>query len=357
MLYYMPTNINFGQGCLSNLKDILKLKQPGNIVVFTGKISAKRSGVLKKLLKYTNGYNVYVHDKVLPNPSKDSLKDGIKLCRLKKAEFIISVGGGSAIDYGKAVSVLCKEKGKVEFVAIPTTFGTSSEITPYAVMTDERAGIKVTLSNDLMFPNHAFVDPAYSLSMPRELIAASLADLLSHALEAYWSRRASQLTDSFATSAIEIFLNNYHDTFRSPSDLEARSKMSLSSLFAGLAFSNTKTTACHAISYPMTVIYGIPHGIACALTLGEIFELNWRHSRSKMSSLCGILGCRNADESRAKIEKILTDVGISIRLRDYGISRKDIGIIVLKGFNPEKMRNNPAKVTKRRLGEMLKRIY
>lgn len=370
--YYMPTRINFGKGCLDRLNQFSQYYSAKKVLVFTGNESAKISGALEKAKNRLSDYNTVIFEGIQPNPSIKSLEAGIKLCRKEKIDLIVAVGGGSVIDYGKAISTLSKVSGelpdffyrksklngdKVRLIAVPTTFGTASEITPYAVMTDEQKRTKTILDDERVFPNFAFIDPGFTLTMPKPLVAASCADLLAHALEAYWSVSATELTDCFAVEAIKLFLKYYKQTYQDPGNPEFREKISLASLYAGLAFSNTKTTACHSVSYPMTAIFKIPHGVACALTLGEILAFNFPNNKDKSSGLCKILDSESIEGAKNKINLILDGLNIKRHLQDYGLSRDDIGIIIDKGFIPEKMVNNPRSVTKEDLKEILDRIY
>lgn len=370
--YYMPTRINFGKDCLTSLVEAVKHHRVKNILIFTGGKSAKISGALKAVKDELADYNLIIFEGIKSNPPVESLKEGIEVCRRKNTDLIIAVGGGSVIDYGKAVSALSKEKGqlhgffyrerklkgnKVKFIAVPTTFGTSSEVTPYAVMTDEAKRIKITLVHESMFPDYAFTDPKFTLSMPKSLIATSCADLFSHAVEAYWNVNATELTNNFAVLAIGLFLKYYKQTFQIPKNLRVRERISLASIYAGLAFSNTGTTACHSISYPMTTIFKIPHGIACALTLSEMLKFNFKTNKSKILGLCGLMNCNNVSEAKNRISLILNDLNIKTRLRDYGLVEDDLKLILDKGFALEKMINNPRKVTKQDLKKILQKVY
>ena len=370
--YLMPTDIRFGKSCLKALKGIVsdrKIKRP---LIFTGRAGAEKSGALKEVIKRLSNTSPIIFNKINPNPTIESLKEGLRISRKNNADMIVAIGGGSVIDYAKAVSVLSKQKQglndffyknrrlnkeKVFFVAISTTFGTSSEITPYAVMTDKLGGGKTTLADESMFPDIAFTDPGFTLTMPKPIVAVSCADLLTHSIEAYWSINSNILTDYFAEQAISLFLRYYKKTYQNPMNLKIRQQLSLASLFAGLAFSNTRTTACHSISYPMTAIFNIPHGIACALTLGEMLGFNYTNNHQKILALCRIMNCNNIKKAKQKISTILSDLNVHRDLRSYGISRKDLHLIVEKGFTPSRMKANPRRVRKKDLYNILVKIY
>ena len=371
--YKMPTEIFFGKDCLQHFSRLLASRPGARTLIITGKNSAKLSGALEEVRARMGWLDTATFQGVESNPTIESLKKGLDICRKERIDFIISIGGGSVIDYGKAVSILsCEKKDirdffykkrklkgcKISFAAVPTTFGSSSEITPYAVISCADIGGKITLSDDRMFPDYSFIDPMFSLSMPKNEISSSCADLLSHAVESYWSVNATVFTDCLAECAIKLFLMHYKKTFSSPRSFAVREQMSLSALYAGLAFSNTRTTACHSISYPMTTIFNIPHGVACILTLAEMLEFNSKDPfGNKIMKLSRIMGCDTVGEAKRKIETVLRELKIKARLRDYGLGKKDLQVIADKGFTPERVLNNPRRLKKKDMAEMLERIY
>jgi alcohol dehydrogenase len=224
-------------------------------------------------------------------------------------------------------------------------------------MTDSKNGIKVTLADTVMFPSLACIDPSLTLSMPGAIVASSCCDLFSHAVEAYWNRNATPITDSMAREAISRFLAGYRGTYTDPGAPGPRAGMCMAGVFAGMAFSNTRTTASHSVSYPLTIMFGIPHGIACMLTLGEMLMFNAGECGGKVRELCGIMGCAGPEEAFRMIKAIMSDLGVKTRLRDHGLSREDLNAVLERGFTPERMGNNPREVSRKDLSGILERIF
>ncbi|MDD4957672.1 MAG: iron-containing alcohol dehydrogenase [Candidatus Omnitrophica bacterium] len=370
--YEMPSKIVFGKGSVNGLGAAADAFGADKVLVFSGGASAEVSGVLLEVERALVGRKIRVFRGIRPDPEVSSLNAGLKLCREFAPGMVVSAGGGSVIDYGKAVAAISSSgedagdvfrkkrldrPGTIPFVAIPTTFGTSSEITPYAVMTDKASGIKVTLADGSMFPARAYIDPLFTLTMPRPLVAASCCDLLSHAVEAYWNRNATPITDCLAIEAVKRFMSCYEDVCGTPPAPEAMERICVAGMFAGMAFSNTRTTASHSISYPLTVGFGIPHGVACMLTLGEMLLFNAKEESGKIRVLCDVMGCPGPEEAREMITMIMTGLGVKTRLSEYGITPGDIEYILDRGFTPERMLNNPVHVSRDDLRSILERIF
>jgi len=373
MFYYnMPTKVVFGSGGFDNIRNYINPFNPKGILLITGKRSMKKVGIIEKIFSLLKNYRIFLYDGVVPNPSMESLTEGIFLLKQKRINLVIGIGGGSVLDYAKAISVLVNNDGLVEdyfykkrkleregipTIAIPTSAGTSSEITPYAVMTDLRKKIKITLTDRFIYPKLAIIDPLLTLTMPPELIANSGIDALCHAIEAYWNINHAPLSDLFALKAIELISINLPKAYKQRSKLTFRENMCLGSVYAGMAFSNTGTTACHSISYPLTTIFDVPHGNACVLTLGELLQYNSKGNRDKILDICEAMGARNVVEGIKKVKYLMKSVKLKTRLKNCGIKRRDIKVIVEKAFTPERMRNNPRRLTKQTLTKILRKIY
>jgi alcohol dehydrogenase class IV len=209
-----------------------------------------------------------------------------------------------------------------------------------------------------MFPDYAIIDPRLTLSLPAKITAYTAFDALSHALEAFWSKYSNPVSDLFAVKSISLVMNNLPNLMRDLQSLELRSKLAKASLYAGLAFSNTKTTAVHAVSYPMTIYYGVPHGIACALTLREFLIFNKDYiDCEKLENLLDVLGYSDLNELKHKLDELAKEVHLPTSLKEAGILREGIEVILEEGFHPERVTNNPRKLTKTELRRILESIY
>ncbi|MBD3182225.1 iron-containing alcohol dehydrogenase, partial [Candidatus Poribacteria bacterium] len=242
-------------------------------------------------------------------------------------------------------------------IAVPTTSGTGSEVTPWATFWNKSIKKKYSLSHKLMFSNHAVVDPELTLTLPLSVTASTAFDAVAHALEAFWSKFSNPISDIYALEALGLVANNLKALMDNPDNIELRSCMSSAALYAGLAFSNTKTTAVHSVSYPMTLYYNIPHGAACALLLGEFLVFNKSHITSvKLSRLDHVLGCENVFQIKELLKQLADDTGLPITLKQAGIPPEGVEVIVKEGFHPERVHNNPRKLTPHYLKEMLNSV-
>ncbi|MCR4925494.1 MAG: bifunctional acetaldehyde-CoA/alcohol dehydrogenase [Clostridiales bacterium] len=313
MLWFRaPEKVYIKKGCLPFALDELK-----NVM---GK---KRAFIVTDSFLYNNGYTKPITDKldemgivhetfsdVAPDPTLACAKAGAELMRSFKPDCIIALGGGSAMDAGKIMWVLYehpeadfmdmamrfidirkrvytfpKMGEKAYFIAIPTSAGTGSEVTPFAVITDEQSGVKYPLADYQLLPNMAIVDTDYHMSAPKGLTAASGIDAVSHALEAIASVMATDYTDGLAIKALQTifeYLPRAYDNGQN--DVEAREKMANAATMAGMAFANAFLGVCHSMAHKLGAFHHIPHGIANALMLEEVLRFNAEEAPAKMGT-------------------------------------------------------------------------
>jgi Alcohol dehydrogenase, class IV len=290
------------------------------------------------------------------------LKDCVEIAKAivnSQADCIVAVGGGSVIDAAKFSSAIAGDIGdaelyfyqkkplpkrKIGLIAAPTTAGTGSEVTRVAVINNGEE--KRTINDTAFYADIALIDPVFTRGMGARLTAISGLDALSHALEACWSINNTPLTDLYAGEAIRLLASNLEAALKDPNDFEARSKTSYAALLAGLAFAVTKTAAVHAISYPLSEIFHLPHGEACALTLKEFLSIN-------MSvRLRGILERAGADEASLKerIERIQLFAGLTTSLPH--IPEK----LIDRSLAHPLMKNNPVAIDANSLKNIFNRI-
>lgn len=371
--YHNPVKISFGAGIyLSDLQKIIG-NQPAKIWLFYGHSAMKRIGAIEKIKRALSGCHIKEYGNISPNPDIQDIKRVSLNSNQKEIDWIIAIGGGSVIDFGKSVAFLSRQKSLLEeflekgadnpnpgvpFIAIPTTSGTGSEVTPWATIWDNLKKKKHSLAHELMFPEYAIIDPQLTLSLPAKITAYTAFDALSHAFEAFWSKYSNPVSDLFAVKSISLVMSNLSELMCDLQNLELRSKLVKASLYAGLAFSNTKTTAVHAVSYPMTLYYGIPHGIACSLTLGEFLIFNKDYiSPEKLEHLLDVLGCTDINELKRKLDELVKKVYLPTFLKEAGIPKEGIEVILDEGFHPERVANNPRELTKTELKQILEGIY
>ncbi|MEA3485579.1 MAG: iron-containing alcohol dehydrogenase [Candidatus Aerophobetes bacterium] len=348
-IFYLPTKVYFGSQTLKKVgKEAEKLGKKALIV--TGRNFARKTGVLKKvddLLKKA-GVEVALFKEVESNPSLKTVEEGVDLSKREGCDVIIGLGGGSAMDTAKGIAALSTNPGsltsylgrnKVErtplpIIAIPTTAGTGSEVTPYATFVNKKKKPprKEMITDRLILPTVALVDPQLTLSLPLSLTADSGVDALSQAIESYISRKSQPLSEIFALKVVELLAQYLPRVMRNPENLEFRSFCLYASLLGGIAIAHTGTVIVHGMSYRLTSEFGIPHGRAVGVLLPWVCEFNLGSDYPKFSSLARALGEKTenlSEEERAKksIEKIrelLLQVGIPQNLKEKQIKEEKI---------------------------------
>jgi alcohol dehydrogenase class IV len=365
----MPTEIYFGNDYLKTLKDVVEKMRCKRILLVTGRRALKELGVIDRLLRLLSNYKIFIYGQVEPNPCIETSERGIEFSRRKKISAIIALGGGSVLDIGKTIAIMNKNEGRLEnylykyrdiknrgidFVAIPTTIGTGSEVTSFAVITDRNKNKKITLSHPYMYPRIAIIDSSLTMTLSRYQVAAGGIDALSHALEAYWSKNSQPISDYFSLGAIRLIFDNLERACKTKA-IKYRKNLALASLFAGLAFSNTKTNIVHSASYPLTVYFNVPHGHACGITLAPFLLYNYSGIRHKIQPLLQVIGAKNIRLAAEKIEELMKRIGLPTYLEQLDIQKTSIPLIVKEAYNTTKLKLNPVSVTKKTLRDVIER--
>jgi alcohol dehydrogenase len=368
--FYLPTRVIFGVGSLCKIKETTDAYKPKRILLVTGKRSVKESGISEQIYSYLQGYDIAVFDGVEGNPKTKTIKDGVEFLKANESDLVIGLGGGSAMDSAKALSVLAQNSGAIQdyltgklkitkkgvtLFAVPTVAGTGSEVTPYASITTEEKK-KKSLAHPYICPAEAIVDPALTVTTPKDVTATGGMDALSQCIEAYWSKGHTPISDAFALSGAELVFNNLADAFGAPENVNYREKMSLGSLFSGVAIGISRTTIVHAVSYPLTVHFGIPHGLACALTLPSFIRYNAQESNGRIEELARKLGAATPEDLAKKVTALMNTLKLPSKLSAFGVREADIDLIIKEGFRPDRAGNNPRNVSANDLKELLIQI-
>lgn len=365
--FHIPTKVVFGVGCLERIADFAESFKPHRIMLVTGRKSMKELGVTDRIVGFLKNYQVVVYDKVEQNPTISKVEEGVQLLKAEKCDLVIGLGGGSAIDTAKAASALATNSGRVDeflsgrrkivnrrlpLIAVPTTAGTGTEVTQYASVINENKKRKLSLSHEYIHPDVAIVDPLLTVSMPKFVTATTGLDALSQCIEAYWSKHHTPISDVFALNGVRLVFENLVDAFNNPENVGFRENMALASLLSGMAISITKTTIVHSVSYPLTVNFNVPHGLACSLTLPSFIKYNFEVVKDRMYNVAGMMGAETIEDCVGKVEKLISDLQLPSRLSDVGVGKEDVELIVKEGFRPDRAGNNPRMVT----GEDLRKI-
>lgn len=291
MNFFAPVNIITGKDCISKNKDEFS-KYGKSCIIVTGKNGAKSSGALDDVISALNavGTDYVIYDKIEQNPSYVSCKEAAEIAKENGAEFVVGIGGGSALDAAKAIAALTAssdtsaealystkwDKKPLPIIAVGTTAGTGSEVTPVSVITTTD-GMKKSFRAPSLYPVTAFGDATYTMSMSDAFTRSTALDALAHCMESYFNRSANDISRTFALRGVEILLEMLEKTAvcdSKPLRFEEREALYSASLYGGLAISVTGTAFAHTLGYFLSEQYGICHGNACAVYLEEFINYN-----------------------------------------------------------------------------------
>ena len=290
-----------GSGCLASVGD--KLAALGmRALIVTGRRAMQEAGITDSAAALVG--EAVLFSEVESDPSAATVDRGRALCRDRACEFVIGLGGGSALDAGKAIAGLANETapvaefmngrkldhGGIPFVAIPTTAGTGSEATPNAVLSIPEQNVKKSIRDASYLPRIAVVDPELTLSVPPGVTAQTGMDALTQAIESYISIHATPLTEALSLQAIELLARSLTDAHDDGTNLAAREDCLYGSLLAGMALANARLGAVHGLAHPIGVRYGVPHGLVCAVLLPPVLRMNEDFAEEKFERMSDVVG-------------------------------------------------------------------
>lgn len=353
---------------------------PNRIFLVTGKSSFNKSGARDIVLEKLRHFDFIQFHDFEKNPKIDDVKKGVELFNWNKCDLIIGIGGGSVIDMAKLINYYQKNPDQIEFieqddfsdtntvplVAIPTTAGTGSEVTHFAVVYKNR--VKYSVANNNLLPELYILEPIFLKSLSQYEKAVSGIDAFSQAMESYWAINSTAESRNFSLAALELLWNNLLLALKN--DDAANKSIMVGANMAGKAINISKTTAPHAVSYPITSFYGIPHGHAVALTLPHFLDFNYKINNdncldnrgpefviTKINEIVRQIGFDTIDNAVEGIKNWIRSLGMELSLRNLGIDKTSLDLIVKKGFNTTRMSNNPRKVSSIDLQNILIEIY
>lgn len=372
--------IIFGRGAFESLKEEIDVLGKKALIV-TGKKSIKESGIKERLeeILSSKGISWVYFDGIQSDPDVELVDEGRKVARDNGCDFVIGIGGGSSIDVAKAIAVLFdkplptieyiggKKIGKkgIPCIAIPTTAGTGSEVTKNSVLTDRNRNAKRSLRENVVIPDIAIVDPLLTLTLPSDITAWTGLDALVQAVESYVSKGANVLTDPIASQATRLIMKNILKAVRDGNDVEAREGMSIGSLMAGIALANARLGAVHGLAHPLGLNYRIHHGLICGVLLPSVIRFNMPVAERKYAELYRFIepsGWQMSERDCAfkfleSVEKLLNELSIPRRLRDFGVKEEDLEGIALQSQSSESLRANPRTATPEDLVEIMREIF
>lgn len=370
----------FGKGAIKEIANEVKGRGLKKVMVVTDKDLMK----FKVATKITDvlddaGIAYEVYDHIKPNPTITNVKEGVDFCKKCGADVIVAVGGGSAIDTSKGIAIIMtnpefadvrslegasptKHKA-MPIIAVSTTSGTGAEVTINYVVTDEEKHRKFVCADPHDIPVIAIIDPDMVMSMPKGLCAATGMDALVHATEGYITKGAWEMTDMMHIKAIELigkWLRKSVD-----GDQTAREKMALAQHIAGMGFSNVGLGIVHSMAHPLSAVYDIPHGKACAMLFCAVLKFNAPATGERYREVARAMGVEGVDTMSKEeyqkacidaIQKLSDDVGIPRKLSDAGVQEKDIDFLAESAMADACTPGNPRDVTKEDIVKIYKSI-
>ncbi len=353
--FSLPVKIYFGTDKINELPEIIKESGYKRGVLVCSN-TLKKNGIADKIIENCNGVIVDVFSDIRPNPTTDNVNACVKVLRENNADFAVALGGGSPMDCCKAACAIAKGDDVIEsyhtggkpinadevipMLAVATTSGTGSEITNISVLTDLNKNVKSTMNDTLMYPQAAIVDPRLTLSVPPKVTASTGLDVLAHALESFWSVLHQPICEACAVHATRLVFKWLYKAYCEPENLEAREKMAEASIIAGVAFSNPRTAGSHACSFPLTNLYGVPHGEACAMTLDYFTRFNAEAENGRLHDFACDCGFSDAYEMADAITELKKKMGMAMTLTEIGVKTdEEIEILTKMSMTPLMERN------------------
>lgn len=334
---FIAGEVFHGAGSLEELKNIKGKKA----FIVTGGNSMRKSGTLDKSIAFLQeaGLETFVFDGVEEDPSSATSFRGAAAMREFQPDWIVGLGGCSAIDAAKMMWVFYEYpdadfdalvkpftvptlRNKAKFIAIPSTSGTGTETTGLAVITDREKGVKYPIVSYELTPDIAIVDGEVCASMPAHITANTGLDALTHCVEAYVSNIDDNYADVLAKGGLEIVFNNLKEAVKNPTNIQARQNMHDASFMAGLAFNNAWLGIVHSLSHQVGALYGIPHGAANAIFLPNVIRYNAKVS-TRFPDLAKVIGKETAEELAQAIEALRAEVNNISSIKEFGISKED----------------------------------
>ena len=371
----------FGQGAIQEIVNEIKNRHFKKALVtstpdlFEFKVATKVTDLLDAA-----GIAYEVYDGIKPNPTIENVTAGVEACKAAGADVIVAVGGGSPIDTSKAIATIITNPEFADvrsleglaptknpclpIIAVTTTSGTAAEVTINYVITDVEKNRKFVCVDPHDIPIVAIVDPDMSASMPTGLCAATGMDALVHAVEGYITKGAWELTDMLHLKAIEIIGRSLRSAVAG--DYAGREAMSLGQYIAGMGFSNVGLGIVHSMAHPLSAVYDIPHGKACAMLLTAVLKFNAPATGEKYREIARVMGVPNVDamdEATYRqaaidiIQKLADDVGIPKSLSEAGVKREDIPFLAESAFNDACTPGNPRDVSLEEIIGIYESIY
>lgn len=373
----------FDFGELDRLADIIDKVNARRVFLVTGKSFYEALGLEERIRQFAPGRVFVRYSEFSVNPQFDDVIIGLQKMKEFSPDLVVGLGGGSALDMAKLLSIFYQKEGtivadfikarlplpkrSISLVLIPTTAGSGSEATHFAVV--YLSGQKFSVSSKELLPDFSILDPELTYTAPPKLTAVGAFDALAHAIESHWAVSSSEESRKYSASSIKIIMRIFDKLISNP-DKEVRKNMLEASHLSGEAINLTKTTAAHALSYEFTMRFGLPHGQAVMLTLPKLFRLNalaeiedlnlgvnFPDHKKRMNELCVLLGEETAEKAALKLEDMFSKSGLKISLNPIGSDKENEILDIVSKVNLERLNNNPVKVSQKALSGIVAEAF
>lgn len=363
-LFNIPTKIIFGKGKISTLEKQIPAKA-NKILIVTDPVIFEKTDIIEKVKSSLKNYEPIIFKDINENPTINSIDNGGNVAHKNSIDLVIGVGGGSAMDAAKGIAITATSPGSIfdyisgvplknnplPIICIPTTSGTGSEVTPFAVFTDPDNQNKIGFANDSIFPVFSIVDPELTFSMPKHVTVNTGLDSLSHAIEAYLSTECSYPIGQLALHSLDIVLDNLYKA--SQNDHSAMEIMAYSSTISGIAIAHASTILPHIMGYPLTVFHDVPHGRASSIMLPAF--LDYIRQNSTVIEKTKIL--EEKFRRKGGIHKFFEGLGVSTKLADYGVKESELKTFASKTIVKSDVSITPAKITEEVIDDLYKSMF
>jgi alcohol dehydrogenase class IV len=378
-----PQRILYGLGCYKKIAELIKEMNAENILLVTGK-KVIEMNYMKEIINSIKNMNINIEifNEIPKEPEMNFVYNGLKIYEENDCELILAIGGGSIIDTAKGIALLATNDGSLRnyeglekipkpqapLIAVPTTAGTGSEVTKFTVITDTERKRKMLIGSVNIIPKIAIVDPLLTISMSQDITMSTGMDALTHAIEAYISIKAQPITDLLAIEAIKLISKYLRRAWANGEDIEARDKVMLGSLLAGLAFSNSSVALVHGMARPLGAYFNIPHGLSNAILLPHVMEFTYISNPEKFMNIALFMNekierlslIEAAKLSVEAVKKICKDIKVP-SLKDIGIKEEELNKFAQKmaeeAIASGSPANNPRKASIEEIIEIYKKAF
>lgn len=364
-IFQMPSKVMAGDSCLNRLEEEVQKLEAEKVLIVTDR-NLEKAGLVKKVTDNLGQTELILFNECSPDPSTELIQRGTEVIRKRGVDLLIAIGGGSNIDAAKGMSIMAANKGPLTqyegpekfpneplpIISVPTTAGTGSEITFFAVITDLERDYKFLIWSPRIAPKVAFLDPSMVATAPRTVKIPAGMDALAHAVESYLSKMASPLTEICALKAINLVFRNLRGVLEDKPDLDCLKNMQYAATIAAMSFANAKLGIVHAMALSLSAMYHVPHGVAISILLPHGLEFNRPARPDKFIQLAQAMkietqGLSAKEVGKSVVEavkKLSRDTGAPHRMREVGVKKKSFEKMVQDSMKSGHVQVNPRKI-------------